>query len=132
MARDGALKTAFMSHLFWRLKCGEDVALPVEPESRTWLTSIETVARNFIHAAMLREVGPSRALTLPALSLTFQELVEALKRRCPASLSKISFAGNPELATLFGSHPRLETTIADRLGFTRDADPDALVRNALP
>ena len=134
MARDGAdaaLRTAFMSRLFWCVKRGEDITLPVAPDSRTWLTSIEIVARNFIHAAMLPEIGPVRAFTLPALSSTFGELVEALKRRFPKSPSKIAFVPDPELVALFGSYPRLVTETADRLGFLRDASADALVENAL-
>ena len=135
MARDGAdaaLKTAFMSRLFWCVKRGEDIALPVAPESRTWLTSIETVARNFIHAAMLPEIGPVRAFMLPALSLTFGELVAALKRRFPNSSSRIAFAPEPEIVALFGSYPHLETATADRLGFLRDETADVLVERALP
>ena len=135
MARDGAdaaLKTAFMSRLFWCVKRGENIVLPVAPESRTWLTSIETVARNFIHAAMLPEIGPDRAFTLPALSLTFAELVAALKRRFPNSSSRIAFAPEPEIVALFGSYPHLETATADRLGFLRDETADVFVERALP
>ncbi len=135
MARDGAdaaLKTAFMSRLFWCVKRGENIVLPIAPESRTWLTSIETVARNFIHAAMLPEIGPDRAFTLPALSLTFAELVAALKRRFPNSSSRIAFAPEPEIVALFGRYPHLETATADRLGFLRDETADVLVERALP
>jgi len=134
MARDGAdarLKTAFMSRLFWCVKRGEDIELPVAPDSRTWLTSIDAVARNFIHAAMLPELGADRAFTLPALSLTFGELVEALKRRFPDSPSRITFVPDPDIVALFGSYPRLETKTADRLGFSRDRDADDLVANAM-
>ena len=134
MARDGAdaaLRTAFMSRLFWCVKRGEDITLPVSPESRTWLASIESVARNFIHAAMLPEIGPVKAFTLPALSLTFGELVAALQRKFPSPRSRVKFAPDPELVALFGSYPRLKTDVADRLGFHRDADADELVKNAL-
>ncbi|TMV87440.1 SDR family oxidoreductase [Thioclava sp. BHET1] len=134
MARDGAdsgLKSAFMSRLFWCVKRGEDITLPVAEESRTWLTSVDNVAANFIHAAKLGEIGPNRAFTLPALSVTFGELAAALRRRFPDSPSRITFAPDPEIVTLFGSYPGLTTEAADRLGFTRDADADALVRNAL-
>lgn len=134
MARDGAdagLKTAFMSRLFWCVKRGEDITLPVAEDSRTWLTSIDTVARNFIHGAMVPDLGKDRAFTLPALSVTFGELVAALRRRFPESPSKITFAPDREIVTLFGSYPKLETTTADRLGFFRDADADVLVANAM-
>lgn len=135
MARDGAdagLKTAFMSRLFWCVARGEDIVLPASEDSRTWLTSIDAVARNFLHAAKLGTIGPDRAFTLPALSLTFGELVAALRRRFPASRSRIAFAPDPEIVALFGSYPTLETATADRLGFLRDADADALVAGAMP
>ncbi|MCB1348563.1 MAG: SDR family oxidoreductase [Maritimibacter sp.] len=135
MARDGAdagLKSAFMSRLFWCVARGEDITLPVTEDSRTWLTSIDTVARNFVHAAQLAEIGPDRAFTLPAVAVTFGELVAALRRRFPASPSQVRFAPDPETVALFGSSPGLETAIADRLGFARDADADALVANAMP
>lgn len=134
MARDGAdaaLKTAFMSRLFWCVKRGEDITLPVAEDSRTWLTSIDNVARNFIHAARLPELGANRAFTLPALSLRFGELVAALKRRFPDSPSQISYAPDPDILALFGSYPELRTETADRLGFTRDENADALVRDAM-
>lgn len=134
MARDGAdaaLKTAFMSRLFWCVKRGEDIILPVAENSRTWLTSIDNVARNFIHGALLPDLGANRAFTLPALSLTFADLVAALRRRFPDSQSKIAYAPDPEIVALFGSYPELTTETADRLGFTRDENADALVRNAM-
>lgn len=133
MARDGAdaaLKSAFMSRLFWCVRRGEDIVLPVAPESRTWFTSIDAVARNFVHGAMLPEIGPDRAFTLPALGVTFGALVEALRKRFPDSPSRIDFAPDPEIVSLFGSYPKLETPIADRLGFIRDKSPDALVASA--
>lgn len=134
MARDGAdsgLKSAFMSRLFWCVARGEDITLPVAQDSRTWLTSIDTVAANFLHAALTPTLGADRALTLPALSLTFGELVAALRRRFPDSPSRISFAPDPALVALFGSYPRLETPGAEALGFHRDSDADALVRAAM-
>ncbi|MGH1415847.1 MAG: NAD-dependent epimerase/dehydratase family protein [Pelagimonas sp.] len=134
MARDGAdaaLKTAFMSRLFWCVKRGEDITLPVAQDSRSWLASVGNVAENFVHGALLPEIGPTRAFTLPALALTFEELVNALKRRFPDSPSKVTFAPDPETVALFGSYPRLITETADRLGFTRDADADALVQNSM-
>ena len=75
MAREGAdaaLKTAFMSQVFYAVRQSRDITLPVAADSRTWLASVETVARNFVHAVQAPELGAERALTLPALSLTFR------------------------------------------------------------
>ena len=134
VARDDAgagLRSAFMSRLFWAVKRGEDVTLPVAPESRAWFASVETVARNFILAAKMPDLGPNRAFTLPALSLRFDALLEALQRRFPHSRSRVTFAPDPDTVAVFGSYPRLTTETADRLGFGRDTDADALVENAL-
>lgn len=135
MARDGAdakLKTAFMSRLFYAVQRGEDIVLPVYPESRTWLTSVDTVARNFMHGVTLPPdaLGQDRAFTLPALCLTFEELTVALCRRFPGSKSKVSFAPDKEIVELFGRYPELQTAAADRLGFTRDRNADDLVSKA--
>ena len=68
---------------------------------------------------------------LPALSLRYGDLVAALRRAYPDSPSRIRFDPDPEIVSLFGSYPELETETADQLGFLRDADADALVANAM-
>lgn len=133
MARDGVddgLKSAFLSRLFHAVRRGEDVILPVDAEGRTWLSSIDTVARNFVQAATMPDLGPDRALTLPALSVTFGELVDALRRAFPDSRSDIVYEPDPQTMALFGRFPGLTTATANRLGLARDTDVDALVRNA--
>lgn len=134
MARDGApaaLKSAFMSRLFYCVMRGEDITLPVAPDSKTWLASVDNVAANFVHGALVPELGTTRAFTLPALALTYGDLVDALMRRFPNSGANVSFAPDPETIALFGSSPNLITQTADSLGFTRDTDADALVASAL-
>lgn len=135
MARDGAdsgLKTAFMSRLFYAVQRNEDIILPVSPDSKTWLTSVQTVAQNFMHAALMPkdELADNRAFTLPALSLTFKELVDALYRKFPTSTAIVSFEPDDEIVSLFGSYPDLITKTADDLGFMRDTDSDMLVTRA--
>jgi nucleoside-diphosphate-sugar epimerase len=134
MARDGAdaaLKSAFMSRLFYAVARGEDISLPVAADSRTWLASVRNVAQNFVQAALLPDLGPERAFTLPALSLRFGDLVAALKARFPQSPARVTYAPDPQIIALFGAMPDLITETADRLGFARDADAAALVEGAL-
>ncbi|SMX29894.1 UDP-glucose 4-epimerase [Pelagimonas phthalicica] len=133
MARDGAsaaLKSAFMSRLFYCVKRGEDIVLPVAPDNKTWLASVDNVAKNFVHGALVPDLGPNRAFTLPALAVTYGELVEALRRRFPDSASSIRFEPEAEAVALFGQSPDLITETADKLGFSRDEDVDALVASA--
>lgn len=136
MARDGAdarLKTAFMSRLFYAVMRNEDIQLPVAPGSRSWLTSVDAIAANFAHATFLAsdQLGNDRAFTLPALSLTFEELVAALFRKYPNSTAKVTYAPDKEIVDLFGSYPVLETATADSLGFKADKDADDLVARAM-
>lgn len=136
MARDGAdarLKSAFMSRVFYAVMRGEDIVLPVHPDSKTWLTSVDAASANFAHGGTIsaQQLGQQRAFTLPALQVSFAELVDALFRRFPASSSKVSFEPDAELVALFGSYPQLRTDIADSLGFKADADADDLVRRSI-
>ena len=136
MARDGAdarLRTAFMNRVFYCVKRGEDIVLPVYPHSRTWMASVDAVARNFAHGATLpaEALGDRRAFTLPALCLTFEELVAALYRRFPDSRARVTYAPDADIAALFGSHPPLRTACADALGFLRDRDADDLVARSM-
>lgn len=136
MARDGAdarLKSAFMSRVFYAVMRGEDIVLPVHPHSRTWLASLDAVARNFAHGAMLaaERLGKTRAFTLPALCLTFEELVAALYRRFPASRARITYQPDDDLVALFGSYTPLRTDGAEALGFVGDQNADELVARSI-
>lgn len=133
VARDGvdaALKSAFMSRVFHAVRRGEDITLPVSADSTTWLSSVDNVARNFVHAALLPDLGPWRAFTLPTLRVSFDPLVQALFRHFPDSRARVSFEPQQESIRLFGQYPAIETAIADGLGFSRDTDVDALVASA--
>jgi len=134
VARDGldaALKTAFMSQVFWAVRRGEDIVLPVEPDGQTWMASAKIVAKNFLHAATTGNVPLIDAVTLPALVPSFAELVEGLKRRFPESPSKVDFEPDEDIVDLFGSMPNLKTERASRAGFVSDPDLDTLIINAL-
>jgi nucleoside-diphosphate-sugar epimerase len=133
VARDGAdagLKTAFLSRVFYAVQRGEDITLPVTPDGTTWLASVNTVARNFAHAALLPNLGARRVLTMPALSVRFDALVSALQAQFPRSRARVDYAPDPAIMAAFGRHPPLLTPAADALGLVRDADVAALVRAA--
>jgi len=133
VARDGAdaaLKTAFLSRLFWCVKRGEDITLPVAPDSRIWLTSVRNAAQNFSHALDVDDFGADRAFTLPAIGVRFDALIDALKNRFPDTAARVSYKPQDDIVDLFGSYPDLQTGIADKLKFTRDNSVDELVANA--
>ena len=131
VARDGApdgLKTAFLSRLFYAIKQGKDITLPVAPDGTSWLSSVEVVARNMAHAALLPDLGPRPVMNLPALTVRFDALVAALRAEFPASPARVQYAPDPAIMAAFGRHPPLKTPAAEAIGLVRDADLPALVR----
>ena len=135
VARDGldaALKTAFLSRLFWAVKRSEDITLPIEPDGQTWLASVTNVARNFLHAALCQSPLPVDPVTLPALAPRFDDLVAALQKRFPNGRANVTYAPDPDTIRLFGRMPKLDTPRAFEAGFSSDADLHALIDGAMP
>ncbi|MCW7762677.1 D-erythronate dehydrogenase [Photorhabdus luminescens] len=59
---------------------GESSICPVSRDLTLWLSSPETVIRNFIHAVQIpaEKLGLSRTVNLPGISITVQDMIDAL------------------------------------------------------
>jgi len=114
---------------------GENVACPLAPE--TWLTvvSVAAVARGLItlHDLPAEAFGESRALNLPALSVTVGNMIESLRRVAGnRKLGIIGWAQDDHLQRIVESWPkRFESDRARRLGILPDTDFDAILRDFL-
>lgn len=127
---DGAgLKSAFLSDLFHAMRAGRAITLPVAPEGRTWLASVEAVAAGLLHGALLPPAGGLRAFALPALSPTFAELIAALRARFPGAPAP-DWAPDPAIMAGFGGFGDLVADRARALAFPADADLQGLIRAA--
>jgi len=131
---DSRLKSAFLNNLFYAIRDGTDIELPVSRPSTTWLMSSAKIAENLEHALHVPRaaLGDACALNLPCIRLTIEELIAGLKRRYPDSRAAISCRPDPEIEAQFGRYPPLEAAIAGRLGFTADESVEALIRGAMP
>ena len=137
VARPGdsaGLISAFMSQLFWKLRAGEPIVLPVSAEGAAWWISVGACVDNLLHAACLdtQALGARRLVQMPALHLTMHDVVQALARTYGADRSAL-VRHEPQAAVqrLFASFPPLHTPIADALGFRHDGSADTLVRRAI-
>ncbi|WP_084579099.1 NAD-dependent epimerase/dehydratase family protein [Sphingomonas azotifigens] len=116
--------SAFLSDMFHAAMAARPYVVPVASDATSWLCSVRACAANLVRA--LLGAGAERAaVTLPALRVRMGDLVGALEVRLPG----VSFthAEDPALRRAFASYPPLVTARAAALGFTAEADVDALI-----
>ncbi len=140
VARPGegaGLMSAFMSQLFWRLRDGEAIELPVRTEGSAWWISVQRCARN-LRVAAEAQLGPNdplgarRVALMPALWLSMQAVVDALARRFgPERAALVSSRPQEKVDRLFAQYPALATPLAEALGLRHDGSADGLVRAVL-
>jgi nucleoside-diphosphate-sugar epimerase len=131
---DGSgLVSAFMSRLFWALRAGEPVVLPVSPDGLAWWISVEACVGNLLCAACMdtSALGARCVAQMPALHLEMRQVVAALVRAYgPERASLVRYAPQPDVQRLFASFPPLRTPRAEALGFAHDGSADVLVHRA--
>lgn len=131
---DGAgLISSFMSQLFWKLRAGEPIVLPVSADGTAWWISVGACVDNLMRGACVdtQALGARRMVQMPALHLTMAAVVQALTRVHGADRAAlVSYAPQAAVQRLFGSYPPLHTPGAEALGFRHDGDVDTLARRA--
>lgn len=130
---DSRLKSAFLNTMFYDIRDGKEVVLPVGPEGTIWLISVPACVDAFVHAARIEggHLGQRRAFTLPAQRLSIADLVDALKKRFPDSGASVDYAPDAALEAQFTRMPPLTTDLADGLGFRHDGDIGTLIERAM-
>ncbi|MBW5435771.1 NAD-dependent epimerase/dehydratase family protein [Bradyrhizobium canariense] len=131
----GGHLSAYMSNIFHALKAGHTFDCPVSSQATSWFMSRDCCVDNLILAATLpshRFAGLRRGFNLPALRLSMADLVESLVQNLGENARDlVGFTPDSELEGQFGAYPRLETPLADSLGFRHDGDGAQLVARAL-
>lgn len=114
--------TAWMSDLFHAAAEGRDITIPAREEAHIWLQSIDAVADNIVHAALMPANGlpPHRVWTLPATVVHVGSLVEALRLRT-GNRFKVVYSDGPT------DQPPLDASSALSLGFISDGNMEGLV-----
>jgi nucleoside-diphosphate-sugar epimerase len=111
---------------------GIEAVCPVAPETPMWLLSPRMAIDNLIHGHEIDGslFGFSRALNVPGLATTVNEMAAALERVAGAAAAKrIRWQPDPAIIRIVNSWPGDFTTVrADRLGFKRDTGFDDIIR----
>jgi D-erythronate 2-dehydrogenase len=124
--------SSFASGIIREPLSGVEAACPVSPETRLWLLSPRKAVESLVlgHELAPSALGAVRSVNLPGLSVTVAEMIASLGRVAgPEVAARIRWERDPLVERIVSSWPGAwDTSRARRLGFTGDADFDALVR----
>ena len=124
--------SGFFSGIIREPLAGQEALLPVPDETRHWMTSPRSAVGFFRHAATLdlSRLGDRPNLSMPALSVTVGEQIEALGRVAgPGAMALIRREPDPLIRRIVAGWARAFTAErALELGFTTETDFDAIIR----
>jgi nucleoside-diphosphate-sugar epimerase len=103
--RPNAAASSWVSGIFRERLNGEECTLPVDPSTRVPLAGYRTVVENLVrlHELDHNALGPDRALNLPALELTAQEMIDGLAAAVTGPLGPVSFRPDPGVQAIFAT-----------------------------
>lgn len=125
--------SGFFSNILREPLAGKEAVLPVSESVRHWFASPRAAIGFLLHAARLdgATIGPRRNLTMPGLSATVAEEIDALRRFGGEKAVKlIHHVPDEAIQRIVAGWPsNFEAARATRLGFEADRDFDEIVRN---
>jgi len=124
--------SGFFSNILREPLVGQEAVLPVPDTVRHWHVSPRSAVGFLLHAATLDvdAVGPRRNLSMPGLSATVGEQIEAL-RRVAGDKAVALIRREPDAMITRMCHgwaPGFEATRARALGFTAESSFDEIIR----
>lgn len=111
---------------------GEPAVCPVDPDAEMWIASPRSIVASLLHAYRLpaEALGASRIVTLPGLTVSIGEMVEALRRVAgPEVAGRIAWEKDEQIAAIvagWSAHFAPERALA--LGFPQDSSMDDIIR----
>ena len=124
--------SSFFSSIIREPLDGRDAVLPVSTDLRHWFASPRSAIGFLLHAATLDTagLGDRRCLTMPGVSATVADEIEALRRVAgDDAVRRIRHEPDETIMRIVGGWPHaFDARRADALGFRADADFDAIVR----
>lgn len=124
--------SGFFSNILREPLAGQEAVLPVEEDVRHWFASPRAAVGFFIHAARLdlEQVGPRRNLTMPGLSATVGEQVEALRRVAgDKAVRLIRREPDETIRRIVSGWPTdFDAQCAEKLGFSAEKSFDDIIR----
>ncbi|WP_353476616.1 SDR family oxidoreductase (plasmid) [Salipiger sp. H15] len=124
--------SGFFSNILREPLVGREAVLPVSEDVRHWHASPRSAVGFLLHAATLdlAPLGARRALTMPGLSATVGEQIEALRRVAgDKAVALIRREPDPAILEIVSGWPRdFDAARAEGLGFTAETSFDEIIR----
>lgn len=124
--------SGFFSGILREPLAGKEAILPVDDDVRHWFASPAAAVGFLVHAATmdLEPVGPRRGLTMPGLSATVAEEIEALRTVAgDKAVALIRREPDETIRRIVAGWPRdFDAARATALGFRADDSLEAIVR----
>jgi len=124
--------SGFFSNILREPLIGEEAILPVPESTRHWHTSPRSAVGYLVHAADLdlAQLGSQRSLSMPGVSATVGEQIEALRRIAgDKAVSLIRREPNEMIMKMVaGWAPGFEAKRAIELGFTAENNFDEIIQ----
>lgn len=130
--KPNAAASSFASGIIREPLAGEEALCPVGSDTQLWVMSPAQAVRNLIHAHETPAAawGWQRAVSLPGLTTSVREMLEALRDvGGEAAVQRVRFAPDERIAKIvYGWPARFDAARALTLGFTADSDIESIVR----
>ncbi len=123
--------SGFFSGILREPLSGKEAKLPVSEQTRHWFASPRAAVNFLLHAATLdtAKLGARRNLTMPGISATVGEEIEALRRAAgDKAVALIKREADPAVAKLVAGWPRnFDASRATSLGFQAEKSFDEII-----
>jgi D-erythronate 2-dehydrogenase len=130
--RPNKAASGFFSSIIREPLAGQEAVLPVGEEVRHWHASPRSATGFLLHAATLdaERIGPRRNLTMPGLSATVAEQIEALRRVAgDGPIRRIRREPDPTVQAMVAGWPsRFDARRARDLGFVAESSFEEIIR----
>jgi len=130
--RPNKAASGFFSNIIREPLNGQEAVLPVSDDVRHWHASPRSAVGFLIHAATMdtERLGARRNLSMPGLSVTVAEQIEALRRVAgEGPVSRIRREPDPAIIRMVAGWPRnFDTKRAESLGFKAESSFDEIIR----
>jgi nucleoside-diphosphate-sugar epimerase len=129
--KPNAAASGFFSNILREPLAGQEAVLPVDPSVRHWFASPRAAVQFLVHAGDIaaERIGSRRNLTMPGVSATVAEEIEALRKVAgDEAVALIRHEPDPAIDAIISTWPKaFDARRALELGFEPDASFEAII-----